>query len=204
MVPVVIFGVFVLAGAVGVWLMMRTGDSVAEPSTEPSRATEQPPPPSQRGEAAPTVTPSLPGETRRSEGSAVKEYAVGDTLVRDHRSGDHAPIDIPPSVHPAEARRLTSNLVSEVGQKLKVIVKDCATGLPAGARGKDPRLEGQVVIAIKSKRVTVTGAAVELRDVTDASVASIKRCIEEKALTVTHDADETDLASYDISLAYAL
>lgn len=205
MVPVMIMGVLVLAGAVGLWLMLRSGDdAVAEPTSETITKAGPPPTPTDRSGAGPTVAPSLPGETARGEGSAVKEYVVGDTRVRDHRSGDHAPIDIPPAVHPAEARRLTSNLVHEVGQKLKVIAKECAQALPAGARGKDPRLEGQVVVAIKAKQVTVTKAVVQLRDVTHASVETIKQCIEQKALTVTQMAEETDLESYDINLSYAL
>lgn len=206
MVPVMIMGTFVLAGGVVLWLMLRgSDDEVAKPTGETVTApTGSAPPATDRGPAAPSVAPSLPGSTPSAEEGEVKEYVVGDRRVRDHRKGDHAPIDIPPSVHPAEGRRLTSNLVHEVGLKLKVMVKECAQALPAGARGKDPHLEGQVVVAIKAKQVTVTRAVVQLRDVTDASVETIKKCIEERALTLTHQAEETDLESYDINLSYAL
>lgn len=205
MVPVLIMGVLVLAGGVGLWLMLRGGDdAVAQRPREPISATEPPPTPTEIGTSAPTVAPSLPGETPATPGGEVKEYVVGDRRVRDHRTGDHAPIDIPPSVHPAEGRRLTSNLVHEVGLKLKVVVKECAATLPTTARGKDPHLEGQVVVAIKAKQVTVTKAVVQLRDVNDAAVDAVKKCIEEKALTLTHTAEETDLESYDINLSYAL
>jgi len=206
MVPVMIFGGLVLAAGAGLWLMLR-GDEPASPSPAPVTATEPAPiptPPS-RPESAPTVTPSLPGETPRGPaGEPVKEYVVGDRRIRDHRSGEHAPIDIPPAVHPPDSRKITSNLTHEIGLKLKVIVKDCAQALPAGARSGDPRLEGKVVIAIKAKQVTVTSAVVQLRDVADASVEAVKKCIEDKALTVTHVAEENDLESYDINLSYSL
>jgi hypothetical protein len=205
MVPVMIMGAFVLVGGVVLFVMMRSGeDAVAEPTTPPIAATT-PPPPVDRGASAPTVTPSLPGETRTPEPTDVKEYAVGDIRVRDHRgSGESVPLDLPPSVHPAEGRRLTSDLVHVVGTKLKGIVKQCAATLPAGARGKDPHVEGVVVVGIKAKQVTVNKAVVQLRDVSDSSVDAVKKCIEEKALTLTHEADETDLESYDINVSYAL
>jgi len=205
MVPVMIMGGFVLAGAVVLWLTLRADDdAVAEPTGETITATPAVPPPIDRGQSAPVVTPSLPRATP-AEPSGVNEYAVGDVRVRDHRgSGDSVPLDIPPSVHPAEGRRLTSNLVHEVGTKLKGIVKECAATLPAGARGKDAHLEGLVVVAIKAKQVTVNKAVVQLRDVADTSIDAIKKCIEEKALTLTHQADEIDLESYDINVSYAL
>lgn len=207
MVPVVIFGVFVLAGGVALLLMMRSGDdAVAEPTGETVTATERAPTPTDRDRSGstPTVTPTLPGETPAGLPGEVKEYVVGDRRVRDHRSGDRAPIDIPPSVHPAEARRIDSKVTYDVGQKLKVFVKECVAALPAGAKREGARLEGKVVISIKAKQVTVKEAVVQLREVADASVASIKKCIEEKALTVTQETQEIDLESYDITVSYAL
>ena len=205
LVPVVIMGTFVLAGAVVLWLMMRSGDeAAATPSGETITATKAPPSATGPRESKPTVAPSLPAEAPAGSASEVKEYAVGDRRVRDHRSGQHAPIDIPPAVHPAEAPRIASNLTHAIGTKIKGIVKECAAALPVAGRGTKPRVEGKVVIAIKAKQVTVTEAVVQLRDVTDASVETIKKCIEEKALTLTQQADEIDLESYDINLAYTL
>jgi hypothetical protein len=205
MVPVLIFGGLVLAAGAGLWLMLRSGDdAAATPTGEAITATESPSTPTDRSGSAPTVTPTLPGETRTAPASEVKEYVVGDRRVRDHRSGDRAPIDIPPAVHPAESRRIASNLTHEIGQKLKVMVKECSAALPAAARGRSSRLEGKVVISIHAKQVTVKEAVVQLREITDASVDTIKKCIEDKALTVTQETDEPDLESYDINLSYAL
>jgi len=206
MVPVLIFGGLVLAAGAGLWLMLRSGD---EPSSEgASNAVTEPAatqPTPARPESAPTVTPSLTAEPPRAPaGEAVKEYVVGDRRIRDHRSGERAPIDIPPAVHPPDSRKIKSNLTHDIGQKLKVIVKDCALALPAGAKTGDPRLEGKIVIAIKAKQVTVTNAVVQLRDVEDASVEAVKKCIEDKSLAVTHVAEEDDLESYDINLSYSL
>ena len=68
---------------------------------------------------------------------------------------------------------------------MKDIALECAKSLPAGARGTKPRVEGQITIAIKENKVTVTGSTMQLRDVTG-DVDATKQCIEQKALAVTN------------------
>jgi len=207
MVPVMIMGAFVLAGAIGLYFILGRDEAPAAPEPTPVVVTTPPAAvtPVTAG-SQPTVAPSLPSETPTGSGGQYKEYVVGDTRVRDHRTGDRAPIDIPPSVHPPDGRKIQSNLTHEIGQKLKVMVKDCTQTLAAGAKTNASRLEGQVVIAIKAKQVTVTRATVQLREVTDAepAIATVKKCIEEKALTITQTAEENDVEAYDINLSYSL
>ncbi len=207
MVPVMIMGAFVLAGAIGLYIILGRDEAPSAPEPTPIAVTEAPPPATApRPGSQPTVTPSLPSETPRTPGDEVKEYAVGDTRVRDHRSGDRKPIDVPPSVHPPDGRKIQSNLTHEIGQRIKVMVKDCAQTLAAGARSSASRLEGQVVIAIKAKQVTVTKAVVQLREVAgdEPAIETVKKCIEEKALTITQTAEENDVDAYDINLSYSL
>jgi len=118
-----VIGGLVLAGAVvGLWMYLRKGDDAtasarrapAEP-TAPIVATDPPP-------STPRVTPSLPGsgpEPVATGGSDSRDYVVGGIRVRDHRSGDQQKVDIPPNVHPPEARELPSELTHIVGQKVK-------------------------------------------------------------------------------------
>lgn len=204
-----IAGIVVLIGAIALWLAMRDGEpATAEPSgTGPAtdRVASETPAPAERGPSA-VVTPSLPRDSVPTTDPAAKprEYMIGDTLVRDHRKGDHAPIDIPPSIHPPDGRKIHSNLTNEIAMKVRVGVADCAASVPPEARGVKPRVEGQVVIAIKDKRVTVTSTTMQLRDVVGASVDATRQCIEQKAMEITHTADEADLESYDLNMSFAL
>src|SRR3954468_13219762 len=147
------FVVVLLATGVIAYAVTRGG---SEPKSS-STATTTP-----SGET-PTMTatggggPSLP---RVGEAVAVNpdpaapqhEYVVGDIRVRDHRSGDNKPLDIPPNVHPAEGPAIPSTLTHDISQKVKAVVMDCAKqDLPRDARGDGkPRLEGQISIAIKA------------------------------------------------------
>jgi hypothetical protein len=205
-----IVAVVVLAGVIGVWLATKKEGATAgtasssSPGTPSVVADSETPTPTVRGDSTTTVTPSLPGDSPPPASGEVREYMVGDRRVRDHRKGDKPPIDIPPAIHPPDGRKIQSNLTSEIGQKLKVVVRECAATMPQEARGTSPRLEGLVVIAIKAKLVTITKATVQLRDVVGASVDPIKQCIEQKSLAVTHATDEPDLDSYDINVSYSL
>ena len=69
-----------------------------------------------------------------------------------------------------------------------------------------PLLDFGCELSIKAKQVTVTRATVQLREVTDAepAIATVKKCIEEKALTITQTAEENDVEAYDINLSYSL
>lgn len=203
----VIGGGAVVVMAIILVIWMRSGGDpaateAAPPAGEPAATSAAP------AIASPkhaTVEPALP---RPDDGSAAapayREYAVGDRLVRDHRKGDKPPVDIPPSVHRPEGRRLAPSVTHAVGQQLKVVVTECAASLPAEARGAKPRLEGQVVIAIKDKQLTVKSSVVQVRDVAADAGAAIKQCIEQKATSVAHAADEADLESYDMNVSYGL
>ncbi|MDX2093506.1 MAG: hypothetical protein SFX73_37020 [Kofleriaceae bacterium] len=209
---VLIFGACVMAAAIGLIVMMGGGEeaTTATPTkpTEPtgritgSAATPPPLAETRKGEK-PTVTASdTPRQPAAAEGT--KEYELDGRKVRDHRSGDRAPIDVPPAVHPAEGPRIPSKLTSAIGQKVRAKVEECGKQIPAAARGEKPRVEGLVVIAIKNKVVTVTSATMQLRNVEGAAVDTAKACIEAGALTITESSTEPDLASYDINISFGL
>jgi hypothetical protein len=148
----------------------------------------------------PTVTTTDRGTAPREAG-AYTEVSIDDKLVRDHRGGDAPPIDLPPNVHAPDSRRVQPSLTTDLTNKVRAVVEACGAGVPSDALGANPKVEGQIVIAIKGGQVSVTRATMQLRDVSRASVAPAKQCIEEKSLAVVASApDERDLDSYAINL----
>lgn len=157
------------------------------------------------------TAPSLGGATGSAPSFAVadgehpKDYVVGDIRVRDHRAGNNAPLDIPPNPHPAEGRAIQSTLTHEVAQKVKAVMMQCVADLPKDARGAKPRLEGQIKISIKSKKVTITSATMQLRDVEGAPADTIKQCVESKSVGIENPAgEEADLDDYGINITFAI
>jgi hypothetical protein len=212
--PLVVGALVVLAAAVVLVVMLaQSGDT--EPSGGSAKPTEtqaQPatPPPNAHAPAV-TVTDRPRGETPPpslpAAGEHPREYAVGDTTVRDHRAGDNKPLDVPPNVHPNDARMIPSELTHSISQKVKAVMKECVATLPTEGRGDKPRLEGQILIAIKDKTLAVTQATVQMRDLDalGAAAAAAKQCVESHAVGLSTPApDEADLASYSIHLSFAI
>ena len=197
--------VAVLGAAVGIWLLMRGDKADAQSGSYEPHATQVTP--AQPG-SAPTVTtgttdhPALP---QPAPGENPRDYVVGDIRVRDHRAGDNKPLDIPPNVHPAEGRSLPSTLTHEVAQKVKAVMMECVASLPKDARGEHPRLEGQVMLAIKANKLTITTSTMQLRDVSGESVEPTKQCITQKTVGIENAApDQDDLADYPFNISFAI
>jgi hypothetical protein len=206
-----IAGGLVLVALIALLVTMRGGDDdthgVQAGSAEPTKVGTATPTPHATGGVATTEAPRLP-QTGASSGSAlaedVREYAIGDRRVRDHRKGTKAPIELPPAIHPPDSRKVDPMLTRALGEQFKVVMKECTSSLPVEARGATPRLEALIVIAIKNKQATVTKSFSQLRDVVGASVEPVKQCIEQKSLGLAAATEEADLDSYDINLSYAL
>ena len=126
--------------------------------------------------------------------------------MRDHRAGDHAPLDIPPNVHPANGRAIASTVTTSISQKVFDVLKACASDLPADARGDKPRLEGQIEISIKSGKTTINKATMQPRNVAEGpALTALKSCMEQKSIGIQDNApDEDDLDAYTINLSYAI
>jgi hypothetical protein len=203
----VAIGAVLVIGAVAlVLLMSKTGDpapiaqkSVARPGEGSSvRVTS-----TERG--APPVLPN--GSAVAAAGSdQVREYMVGDVKIRDHRTGDHKPMDIPPNIHPANGRALPTELTQEISQQVKRQLFACAKDLlPKEARGTKPKLEGTLSVAIKDHKLSVTGLESQIRDVDGPSASALKQCVEEKSAAFTSSAPkEADLDNYTIGLTFAI
>ena len=202
-------GLVVVALVIALYFAMKEDGSAAAQgqtgqSTASGSAVVAPP-----RSSAPSVTPGAaehPQLPQAAPGENPKDYVVGDIRVRDHRDGDNKPLDIPPNVHPAEAPTIPSTLTHEISQQVKNVVLECAKSIPKEARTAErPRVEGQIIIAIKDHKLTITKSTMQLRNVSGESVEPTKQCIESKSIGLTNPAaDQGDMDSYSINVSYAV
>lgn len=203
----VVAALVVLGGAIGLWLMMRAPDDAQARARGAAGSGAEVATPTVREPSTPgsTVTPSLSRDPGQAAETPTSEYVVGDTRVRDHRGGEHKPIDVPPNAHPPDTRQVSSGLTTELSTKLQAVMSECVAQIPKEARGPKPRLEGQVMIAIKDHQVAVSKSLMVMRDVTGEAVAPAIQCIEQKSLTITNAApDEGDVDNYSINVSFAV
>ena len=209
----------VVAAVIALWLALRTdeppGDPVASSAGDRARHVRAPQvakiTQAERGNAARASSPSLSAADTPPDADAVQpgrtatDYMVGGSRIRDHRSGDRTPSAVPPAIHPPGGRKIASHLTSDIAQKVRAVMTECAFSLPPDARGAEPRLDGTIEIAIKDRLATITSASVQLRDVNASAAAPLKRCIDEKSVGVATSAgEEADVAGYAIALSFRL
>jgi hypothetical protein len=211
--PLVVGALVVLAAAVVLVVMLAQGsdETSGSGSAKPTETVTAPAATPTERTPSVTVTDRPRGETPPptlpTGGENPREYAVGDTTVRDHRAGDNKPLDIPPNVHPTGARLIPSELTHSISQKVKAVMKECVATLPKEGRGDKPRLEGQILIAIKDGAMSVTESTIQMRDLDGLGGATdaAKQCVESHAVGLSTPAPgEADLASYSIHLSFAV
>jgi hypothetical protein len=202
---IVAVGALIVAAGVALVLMM----SRSSPDTPaPSKRAPAPAPSTGPVASSDSVAPSLPttapsGATAGSDG--VKEYMVGGYKIRDHRAGDNKPIDLPPNPHPAESRELPSELTHDISQQVRRQMDTCAAAVPKDVRGTKPKLDGQLTVAIKDHKLTITDMALQVRDVDGPSADALKQCVEGKAASYVSSApDQPDLDNYGIAITFAI
>jgi hypothetical protein len=197
-------GGLLVAAVVVLYVMLRSSDGteMTRDATGPKITEADPGKPSSRLRPLP---PSEPAQTDGSSSGSARDYTIGGVRVRDHRSGEHAQLDIPPAVHPPHGRRIPSQLTYDLTQRLRGVVNECAASVPQDGRGDKPRVDGEILIAIKNQRATVTAATFQLRDAAPTSEAAVKACVEQKAVGVAAPSgDEAELENYAITLSVRL
>jgi len=152
------------------------------------------------------ITPALPATgSDPGSGDNPKDYMVGDIHVRDHRTGNHEPLDLPPNVHPPQQRELPSTLTHEISQQVRQLLGQCAIDVAKDARGAKPRLDGQLTVSIKDHTLTLTNIATQVRDVDGPSADALKQCVEQKSVGLTAVArDQADITDYGIAITFAI
>lgn len=203
--------VAVAAAGLLVWLIVRSGDEDASASTQPppyavnAGSADRKAPPVRQGDDRPGL-PQVKAEEGRlaSEREPATETIVNGVRVRDHRKDRTKPVTLVPRA-PEHARKIPPALTAEISNRLLPIVRECAASVPPEARGEQPRVEGQVVIAIKDRQVRISEATIELVNVAGASVEPTRQCIQQKSLAATAPAaDEADLENYPIRISFSL
>lgn len=177
-----------------------------EGETRPDISNSNMPRASDDGRApAATVTPTEKGTAVAQKPH--KEYTLPDgTRVRDFRDpAQQQDLVLPPTTRAPGGRKIKPDLTSRYTEQILAHMRACGKAVPKSALGTKPRLEGQIVIAIKQQQGSVTSAVFNLTNLNDpASAQTAKQCIEEKALTVKVPAtDEADLDAYSINLSFA-
>lgn len=201
-------GGLVLAAVIVLYVILRTADdgAVERTSSGPKIAEAD------LGKSGSRLRPIAPSEPALPDGSALpvrsgsaaRDYMIGGVRVRDHRSGDHPLVSMPPSIHPLHGRKIPSELTYALTQRLRGVVNECAANVPPEARGAKPGIDGEIMIAIKDQQATVTSATFQLRDVA-ASEAPVKECVEQKAVGVAAPSGgEADVENYAITLSLRL
>ena len=206
-------GVAAVVVAAVVLLVKLRQQPDAEPATPVATLAPAPhaPPPAPTqpmlgsGSAAPVAAGSQVPARDGYEAPPVNVYEVDGKEIRDHRTGYHAPRDIPPNFHAPDAHRIDSKVVHAITEQVQAIVHDCAAAVPPEARQAKPRVEGQIMIAIAGERVAVTKSIIKLRGVVGASEDPVRTCIEAGTAKITTSApNEPDLAEYSINLSLAI
>jgi hypothetical protein len=194
----------VVVAAIGLYAALGTGAEDARDSGDPRRAAAEPSRPAAQNNAE-----SNPGKPRLSpaEGSgSATEYYVGGTRVRDHRAGEHTPIQMSPAPPRRPERRDTaSRLTADLAQRIRPAMGACIAGVPAELRGDKPRVEGEIIVAIKDHQATVTSAALALRDVPEAAQLGVRPCLARAAVGLVAPAGtEDDVDGYPITLSLSV
>jgi len=208
--------VAVSAAGLVLWMILRSGEDGASAGSKPPEATserivsrERPPRVQDSDSSRPGVPQVLPtepsGSARAGDRTPPTESIINGVRVRDHRKDRTKPIALSGIDRPAHARKIPPELTKSISDRILPIVRECGAAVPPEARGTKPRIEGPVVIAIKDHQVKVTGATLELNDVTGDLVEQVTQCIQQKTLGITTSAaDEADLENYPIQINFTL
>ncbi len=205
---VVLAGAAAALAAAGVAIWLGTRDSGDAPAPAPAatpvaKPTRTAPPVLSEGSSSPTKV--SPADVQNPGSDDAKTYKVDSVTIHDHRGSNAGPpIDLPPNLHPPGSRLIPPTLTGAVAREVRGVLAECSRALPPGARGPHPKMDGEIVIAIKDGKVSVTKALVQLRD-TLGDVDSIRQCLEQKSLAVTTDAQgEADLDAYSIHVSFPI
>lgn len=168
---------------------------VVHPTAERSRDTRSQQP-------VPNANPSGDAAARPTD---YKDYTVGDVRIRDHRSGDAAPIDLPPNIHPPQSRQLPSSLTADIGQQVRRVVRECAKEIPLDVRGPKPQFEAQLTVAIADRKLSILEVVSQVRDVEGPAAGAMRDCVARSASSISAGAsEEADIASYGLRFAFII
>lgn len=193
----------VVAAGLLLWLIVQSGDDDSSAATAPPTPTESGDPGARpaRGSSSQVM--------RRERGEAdpdVVETVVDGVRIRDHRRDKSRPLPpVAPRQRAPGERQIQPTLTASISKRILPIVTKCGASIPADARQTKPRVEGKISIAVRDQQVSITQATLDVRDVVDSAVQSVKQCISSQLVGLTVPAgEERDLDEYPITLSYPL
>jgi len=213
-----VLGALAAVGVIVLYVFVKNAGSApaADPDPEPvarPTATSHDPSTANGGTSVGPAQPALPAGTGSGSGDVgsdgsgqyPKDYMIGDIRVRDHRTGNNKPLDLPTNIHPAEHRELPSTLTHDISQQVKKLVWQCGAEVPKDARGTKPRVDGQLTVSIKNHTLLLTNIVTQPRDIEGPSADALKQCVEQKSAGLTAVAsDQEDITDYGIGITFAI
>jgi len=194
----------VVAALIGLYLALSVGTS-DDPAAD--RAAPGPAhPPTIQKIAEAQAAPGKPRITPAPRSGSATEYLQGETRVRDHRAGEHGAFELNPAPPRRLERRDTApQLSTDLAQRIRPLLRDCTASVPPEVRGDKPRVEGEVIVAIKDHQATITSAALALRDVPETAQVEARQCLARSAVGLVASAgDAADVDGYPITLSLSV
>jgi hypothetical protein len=196
-------GAALLIAGIAIWLGTRMSDDAPTRAPAPEAVAKAAPAPGTQ--PPPTVAPTLPGTAPKTDDVEATTYQVGNVTVHDHRGSNAGPpIDIPPNMRPPGSRTIPTSLVGKFSTEVRRAMMECTRDVPMAQRGPHARMEGEIVIAIKDNKATVTKSLMLPRDTTG-DLSQTQQCLEQRLTGVSVDGQgEADLDAYSIHLQFPI
>jgi len=200
--------VVVLVGGGGlIWELGRKSESqsVSVP-VKPAPAPVQQPAivPGPDRPTPPLTTPT--GETSvPSPNDDVREVRRGDMVIHDHRDNPTAAMDPTPVIKPPGGRLLPPDVANSLAAVFRPSVNKCTEAIPADAKGKAPRIDAHITVAIKGGKLSVTSVDQPVvGDIQGDAAATVRDCMKAAFASATMTTTEADIENYPISIAMPL
>ncbi len=202
--PVLALAALLVAALIGlaVW-MGRGGSEPSEPAVDPAQRErriaglehEQA---RERELAEPSGSATTPAAPER-----VREYRVGDVMVRDRRKDGGPPVTEEPSFVPPEGIHLTREYASRVTTLMQPAAKKCLQALPADSSGDKTKVDVTMTVAVKNGSLTVSDVAAKSPALEESVMAQTLGCLRQQMVGSTLDAaGQPDIPSYSITTYY--
>ena len=132
-----------------------------------------------------------PGSAAREDGgaraAAPRVYVRDDgVLVRDHRTRDAPPMSSGMIRRPQHTvTKVDPTTVIAVRNTMRPIVYQCSAEVPETSMGEKARLQGEVVISIADKSLSVDKVVIRVADVQEPAASRLRECVLQDMKLVT-------------------
>ncbi len=193
----------VLIAAVALLVVLQGGGAKADATATPAPKPIAPASPSEGTAATPAIhAPAPRGEpAAEPDPTAPTNVVVSDDgLVRDHRANPGGFTAPPPTKVPSPPVFVGREFAGSVGAQVTPLAQQCASQIPADARGTRPVIQVEMTVSIKDGKMTIDDIDTKFRDVTGDQPA-VKDCVKQKVAAIAVDASgQPDVDHYAITM----